>query len=149
MPTPLTLGQRAAAALKSARSTSGTLPWSEVARIIDSCALPKATPMENASAKATVEAIYALYPRKKAPLAAKKAIGRAIDRLKGREPDPVTYLLERTRLYSLAVAMWPQDDRQYCPYPASWFNAGSYDEDPKEWGRSAMTAAKPRDYKAI
>lgn len=43
MPPKPTLGQRAADELKAARAKAGTLPWEEVASIIDRCAAQKKT----------------------------------------------------------------------------------------------------------
>jgi hypothetical protein len=88
-------------------------------------------------------AIYAAYPRKEAKQAALKAIAAAI------ELDPsetrAAYLLEKTRAYADATAKWPADARKFIPHPATWFNRGSYDDDPRVWVRSD---AKPQETKA-
>jgi hypothetical protein len=145
----LTLGQRAAAELKAARAKSGTLDWAEVARIIDACNASAPASGGQAVAKATAEAIYSLYPRKVGKVAALKAIGRAAERLAGKEPSALAYLLERTQLYSTAVALWPKDERQFCPHPATWFNQGRYDDDPNEWKRGTEPKPAARDYSQI
>lgn len=144
-----TLGQRAAAELQAARAKSGSLPWDEVARIIDACNVAAPTGGEAVVVKATADAIYSLYPRKVGKVAAVKAIARAAERLAGKEPSALAYLLERTRLYSTAVALWPKDERRFCPHPATWFNQGRYDDDTKEWVRDSATAKAPRNYDKI
>lgn len=144
-----TLGQRAAAELQAARAKSGTLPWDEVARIIDSCNLAAPVGSEAVVVKATAEAIYSIYPRKVGKVAALKAITRAAERMEGKEPSALAYLLERTRLYSIAVALWPKDERRFCPHPATWFNQGRYDDDPKEWVRDSVTEKVARNYDKI
>ncbi len=91
------------------------------------------------SADATYEAIYDAYPRKQARQEALKAIAKAI------ESKSADYLLARTRAYAAAAARWNDNDRQFIPHPATWFNRGSYDDDPKTWERNY---ANPRQEKA-
>jgi hypothetical protein len=82
----------------------------------------------------TAEEIYAAYPKKVGRQAALKAIAKAIESI---APER---LLERTRAYAQAVAQWDADARQYVPYPSTWFNRGSFDDDPGAWIR---TNARP------
>lgn len=84
----------------------------------------------------TPEQIYAAYPRKVGKQAAIKAIQKAIKQSNPKE------LLQRTMFFATCVERWPADERQYCPHPATWFNRGSYDDDPNEWvrGQSATTS---------
>ena len=42
------------------------------------------------------------------------------------------------KTYADATTRWPVADRQFIPHPATWFNRGSYDDDPKEWSRNAV-----------
>lgn len=100
----------------------------------------------------TAEDIYAAYPRKVGKQAAIKAIQKAIrqiydtrghDDLIGGIPA-IEVLMERTKLYASHVAQWPAADKQFIPHPATWFNRGSYDDDPKEWLRGA--AAQPSQW---
>lgn len=93
-------------------------------------------------AKADVQAIYDAYPRKKEPSNAKKAIAKAL------QNTPAARLLERTKEFAIAVRAWSEHDRQFIPYPATWYNAGSYEEDPKEWVKSYTNKhqAPPPDY---
>lgn len=85
--------------------------------------------MEKEKANADAgEAIYSAYPRKVAPVDALKAIAKAI--AKGKTP---AHLLERTTAYAAATALWPEDELRFIPHPATWFNGGRYDDDPKNW----------------
>jgi hypothetical protein len=80
---------------------------------------------------AAAESIYAAYPRKVARDAALRAIRRRIEQ--GADP---TQLLTATEAFHAATDRWPSDDRQFIPHPATWFNRGSYADDPREWQRA-------------
>jgi hypothetical protein len=80
------------------------------------------------------KAIYNEYPRKVAPSRAYSAIQKAI-KLHG-----YSHVLERTKKYAECVTRWSHDWRfrgsagsDIVPHPASWYNAGSYDDDQAEW----------------
>lgn len=88
------------------------------------------------TAEDMAEAIYKTYPRKVGKAAAIKAIAKAL-RLSDHSPAG---LLNATRRYADAVAKWPAEDKKFIPHPATWFNRGSYDDDPKEWQRGAAAA---------
>ncbi len=75
------------------------------------------------------DAIYALYPRKVGPNAAKAAILRALAKV------PYEVMVERVKAYAAATERWPKGDREFIPHPATWFNKGHYDDDPNEWHR--------------
>jgi len=78
------------------------------------------------------EAIYAAYPRKIGKTQAIKTLTAILKKCK----DPrfeAAMILEGTKQYAAAVALWPARDRAYIPHPATWFNRGSYLDDPKEW----------------
>jgi hypothetical protein len=81
---------------------------------------------------AAAREIYEFYPRKVGKDAALRAIQKRLDQ--GLEP---IVLMTATRLYAEATAKWPAEDRQFIPHPATWFNRGSYDDDPREWQRAA------------
>jgi hypothetical protein len=83
----------------------------------------------------TAESIYAEYPRKEARGDALRAIAKAM-----RTCAPIR-LLALTKAYAEAVSSWAQEDRKFIPHPATWFNRGSYDDDPAEWqrGRHSQT----------
>jgi len=90
-------------------------------------------------AASDVDRLYAIYPRKRKPQDAKKAIAKAL-KVHGFEK-----LETATTAYAAAVAGWPDEDRRFVPYPASWFNAGGYDEDPAEWTRGNAAELRPWD----
>lgn len=81
--------------------------------------------------------IYAAYPRKVARDAALHAIEKRLDQ--GMDAQE---LLDATRAYAAATASWEVGDRQFIPHPATWFNAGSFADDQREWNRGGSTAAK-------
>jgi len=104
-----------------------------------------------------IEAIRLAYPRRVAPDAARKMIARAASRLvkKKRFPDEYAsrrFLYKKAAEFALSPAGQPvpKGDPDYRPYPATWFNAGHYDNDPAEWqkpnggsnGRQNSTATK-------
>ncbi len=80
---------------------------------------------------ARAEEIYSFYPRKEAKQDALKAISKAMKSVSAEK------LLAATKAYAAAVAGWIPDDRKYVPHPATWFNRGSYEDDPLTWARSA------------
>lgn len=86
----------------------------------------------------TAEDIYAAYPRKVGKQAAIKAIQKW-----GKLGLP--NLLAKTKAFAACVAQWPEADKKFCPHPATWFNRGSFDDDPKEWVRGA--AATPSQFR--
>lgn len=87
---------------------------------------------------AQVDAIYKLYPKKLAPIHAKKAIRQSVrlvmrgdaDHSAMSLADALKYLGQRLRLYAQRVQ---GSDRQLIPYPATWFNAGRFWDDPENW----------------
>lgn len=76
------------------------------------------------------ETIYETYPRKQGKQDALKAIKAA---LVDCSPER---LLERTQAYAAATTNWSEADRKFIPHPATWYNRGSYDDDPAEWIRN-------------
>jgi len=81
------------------------------------------------------ERIYSLYPRKIARKKAIKAICAALAEVEARgEPDPESYLSVRTSSYAAsrkAILAKDPDSENFTPHPASWFNAGRYDDEPQ------------------
>jgi DNA-binding MarR family transcriptional regulator len=84
--------------------------------------------------KTAVDLIYSIYPRKKAPLNAKKAIAKAL-----KTTDEATLIKATTAFRDAVKNTWPKEDEDFVPYPASWFNAGSYLEDPKSYEKTNKT----------
>jgi hypothetical protein len=77
-----------------------------------------------------IESVYLEYPRKVAKADALKAIKKALENLD--EEDPVVALRERVREFAESPA---GKKGEFVPYPASWFNAKHYLDDPGEWER--------------
>jgi len=65
--------------------------------------------------------LYQAYPRHVAPAAAYRAIGKAL------QVKPFDYLIAAVNRYSKSVQ---GTDPQYIAHPATWFNAGRYDDEP-------------------
>lgn len=84
--------------------------------------------------------IYAAYPLKVGRDKAIKAILNAFEKI---EPDA---LKEATEAFAKATAAWPAEDRQYIPYPATWYNQGRYADDRANWIKftPAQTNQGPR-----
>jgi hypothetical protein len=78
---------------------------------------------------ATPEDVYSAYPLKVGKQAALKAIKKAHADTNIGYPT----LLVTTQNYALAVTQWPEADKKFIPHPATWFNRGSYDDDPATW----------------
>lgn len=147
-----TLGTRAVAELEAA-GVLFSADRNEVARIIDACSRPG--PAASQTEALSVDAIYAIYPRKDAPRAAKVAIQNAANRLEAREADPLAFLMERTRLYAAAVATWPdtlrftKEGRDTVPMPTTWFNQDRFDANPAIWSRGVPEKPAARNYDKI
>jgi len=85
-----------------------------------------------------VQKLYDLYPRKREPIDAKKAIRKAISVVMAGDPDhpamslieALDYLAQRLTLYARSVQ---GSDKKFIPYPASWFSAGSFWDGDSEW----------------
>jgi hypothetical protein len=91
----------------------------------------KKTIAQNGHARFTpseIESVYQQYPRKTAKAAALKAIKKALDNLD--DENPVAALRGRV----IEFANSPAGHKgEFVPYPATWFNAKQYLDDPKEW----------------
>jgi len=77
------------------------------------------------------ESIYKAYPRKVARKAALKAIRTAL------RSKPAADLLEKTKAFADAMSRRYGSDKQFIPYPATWFNEGRFEDDPAEWEPTA------------
>lgn len=86
------------------------------------------------------EAIYGLYPRKVAKQSALKAIVKVLKAGKITE----LALQDRVRAYAAATDKWEKQDRTFIPHPATWFNRGSYEDDPATWIREPAEDAKKK-----
>jgi hypothetical protein len=72
------------------------------------------------------ELLYEAYPRRAQPVKAKKAIEKVLK-------DGVDFDVLLAQVKRFAQSDKAKGD--YCPHPATWFNAGSYNEDSTEWNR--------------
>lgn len=72
------------------------------------------------------ETWYSLYIRKKS----RKDAERAFLKLQRSGEISFELLLERTRAHAATWAARPKADLQFCEYPASWLNGGSYLDEP-------------------
>lgn len=68
-------------------------------------------------------AFWAAYPRRKSKDAAAKAFEKAMRRIE--DPDPLAVILAGIER---ALPGW--DDPNFIPYPASWLNAGGWEDEP-------------------
>lgn len=157
-------GAYAAAELIAAKAAGRSFKKDELAAFLDLLLhdwqqrMPQALALAQEPAKIDAEAIYQAYPRKIGKQAALKAIRAAIKQVDRSGPldghdSAGSYLLERVQTYAAAVAQWPARDQEFVPHPATWFNRGSYLDDPREWqakgARAAGPAAPSRDYSKI
>jgi hypothetical protein len=86
---------------------------------------------------------YAVYPKKKKPDAAKRAYVKVIR--SGRIDH--ARLMERTTAFAAEWTDKPKEERRFIPYPASWLNDGSYDDEPEgDGGEPAPVARDPRSF---
>lgn len=98
---------------------------------------------KKAAVSVDADAIYRMYPKHVAPDDALKAITNALKK------HPKEYLLDKTSQFRACVESWPSSYRYFgdggdrCPHPASWFNAGRYGDDPREWKRMGARNGAP------
>lgn len=85
---------------------------------------------------------YAIYPKKKSPQAARQAFAKVI----GSDLIALPALMEKTKAFAASWADKPRQERQFIPYPASWLNAGGYDDEPEGGGESAPVVRDPRTF---
>lgn len=155
-------GTYAASELIAAKSAGRSFKKDDLANFLDVLLhdwmqRTNAVPVAVEPAKIDAEAIYQAYPRKVGKTAAIKAITAALRQVNKCGPldghaTAGDYLLERAQSYAEAVATWPARDREYIPMPATWFNRGSYLDDPREWqakGARTATTDQPRDYSKL
>lgn len=97
---------------------------------------PSMNPSENPSMNPDrFDEFYAAYPRKTAKAAARKAWAKAI---KTTDPDVIitaTHAYAEQRRY---------ENPKYTPYPATWLNAGQWDDEPDQ-PTNALTSTNSRN----
>lgn len=106
-------------------------------RVANANANANETGLEIANANAFDE-FWALVPNKVGKRTAEKAYKLAVSVISLRPveagpgaDDPHGFLLERMRAF--AASPVGRGDPQYIPHPATWLNAGRYDDDPRIW----------------
>lgn len=94
---------------------------------------------EKKESNSSLETIYEAYPKKVGKIKALQAIKKAL------KDCPAPKLLAAVQAYAKAR---DGQDPKFTPHPATWFNRGSYDDDPATWqpreSISAYTKPKPQ-----
>jgi hypothetical protein len=85
------------------------------------------------------DAIYAIYPKKKARIDALKAIEKAMKTI------PVEILVEAVTAYAQAVSTWAPEEKQFIPDPSTWFNQGRWEDDRSTWEKRKSTIIAPSE----
>lgn len=87
-----------------------------------------------------VDAVRNAYPRKTAPPEARKAIRKALTHLRSGSDRPAMTTSEALEFLQQQAAAYARSPAggggEFTPHAATWFNRGSYLEDPSEWQRS-------------
>jgi len=95
------------------------------------------SPSDPNSKESLALALYKSYPRKVGKNAALKAI------LKAMKDHSFDHLLERVAKYAECTRSWPEDQLRFIPHPATWFNGGRYEDDEREWIKTARPTSSP------
>ena len=96
---------------------------------------------ERKSAPEGFEDWYAIYPRKKSRADAERAFTKIVPSL-----IALPALMEKTKAFAASWESKPEAERKFIPYPASWLNAGSYDDEPEGGAKPAPVVRDPRSY---
>ena len=86
--------------------------------------------------------IYKEYPRKVAKQTAIKAIIKVLKN----DVDP-NVLGNIVIAYAKATSSWPDEEKKYIPHPATWFNAGSWEDDQSQWTLKSATGQGADKYR--
>lgn len=122
--------------------------------------LPKPIARATGQYSAAFEAWYAVYPRHVGKDKAAAAYGRAIQRIASARglsaTDAHLWLLSVTQVFAASPAGRSSEspgDLKYVPYPATWLNAGRFNDDQSEWRLARLSAtthaARPRAVRSI
>jgi hypothetical protein len=106
-------------------------------------AIQDSTPTE-----AQVDQLYKLFPLKRAPFDAKRAIRKAVGRvMRGDHDHPAMPLGEALDHLAQKVTRYAQcvrgSDRTFIPHPATWFNRGDFWSDEQDWKIDGNGSKKP------
>ena len=104
-------------------------------QILSDSAKPESSAISTKSSgfSADVEAIYAAYPRRVKPKDAKSAIAKALKKI------PFGALISAVTEFAAS----PKGAGDFCPYPATWFNAECWSDDRSEWHRPQSGGQQP------
>lgn len=135
---PGSLGISLGGSPSSSSSSSNLKPYPQTSFADDECEVSSTKNLKPTESQ--VEQVYSLYPRKRDKLDAKKAIRKAVavvmagdaDHPAMSVADALDYVAQRATLYAQCVQGC---DRDFIPYPASWFNAGSFWDDDRDWSK--------------
>lgn len=84
------------------------------------------------------EAIYAIYPRKQGRKKAIAAIQQALKETGITEME----MQSRVKDYKVATDKWAAKDKQFIPFPATWFNQHRFMDDPATWERAEPSGSQ-------
>lgn len=102
--------------------------------------VPTGTAHERPPSDASLaEAIYAIYPRKQGRKKAIAAIQQALKETGITEME----MQSRVKDYKLATDKWAAKDKQFIPFPATWFNQHRFMDDPATWERAEPSGSTP------
>ena len=108
--------------------------------------MPQLALVGDGPVQSEADRIYAAYPRKVGKADALRSIDKVIRSLRhdsirrGLQPNAVgEWLLARVLAYAGSPKVRGSDPR-FIPHPATWFNRGSYDDEPTEWGLPKVRA---------
>lgn len=128
-----------------AKELGRKLVWAEVLELACECHAKATKEKRKAGILPDAEQVYALFPKKVGREDALRAITAALKK------HDLPYLLDKTNQFRECVESWPssyryfQDGGDRCPHCASWFNAGRYSDDPREWRRHGARTAAPNN----
>ena len=120
-----------------------SIQTAEVETVIEGEVVGTASLSEAPAADPTPEEIYAAYPKKSGPRAAKDAIRAALVEIAGNPYDydresnqsPAAWLLAKVRAYAFSPSGQdvPEGEPDYRYSPKTFFDDGHYGDDPKLW----------------
>jgi hypothetical protein len=85
---------------------------------------------------------YSTYPKKKQRQAAMRAFAKVI----GSGLIALPALIEKTKAFAASWENKPAAERKFIPYPASWLNAGGYDDEPEGDGKPTSAPINPLSF---
>lgn len=90
--------------------------------------------------------IYEAYPRRIAPVAARKAIVRVLEKRTINHKELLAAVQRYAKEVELNLASGVLASMYFVPYPATWFNRGSWDDKPDPKARQQRIEAPEEKY---